>query len=308
MANSVTIRQLRAFIAVARQGSFTKAATAVRVSQPTLTMSVQALEESISLRLFDRDTRNVKLTEAGRQFLAIAERLVAEFDDAIEGARQKGAIVSGRVAVACLASVASSVLGPILRKFAAAHPGIVIRLLDGADRSIVERVYDRQADFGIGSRPIESAEIQFEALIKDLYYAVLPKGHRLASQKNVALQQLEASPFVAFKSGTGLRQILDAALSKVDCRINIACEVEQLTTVKALVEIGLGISAVPSFCIPAIQAENIVTRLIVDPNVEREIGIITRQGPSLPPAAERLRRMIRSGIRAVDSERKSARK
>src|SRR5690242_3747296 len=124
MQMNLSSRQLRAFVALAEERNFTRAAARTHLSQPAFSALIRSLEEALEQRLFDRSTRHVELTVEGREFETSARRILAEVDAALSGARDYAGRQRGRVAIALLPSLAAGWLPPVLSAFHAAHPGI----------------------------------------------------------------------------------------------------------------------------------------------------------------------------------------
>jgi LysR family transcriptional regulator, carnitine catabolism transcriptional activator len=120
---NVELRQLRAFIVVARFGSFTRAAELLNLSQPALTVQIRQLEQALGLKLFDRNTRTVELTRMGRDLLPVLTRLLGEVDQVVSSTREMATVKYGIVRVAALPSVAATLLPPLIARFRQRYPG-----------------------------------------------------------------------------------------------------------------------------------------------------------------------------------------
>src|SRR4051794_23553526 len=124
----INVRQLRSFVAVARLRSFTQAASALHVSQPTLTVQIKRLEASLGLKLFDRNPRSVALTRMGRELLPALERTLQDLDSVLSDARGDASEQRGVVRIAALPSFAAGVLPDVIGRFRAQHPGVTFAL------------------------------------------------------------------------------------------------------------------------------------------------------------------------------------
>jgi LysR family transcriptional regulator, carnitine catabolism transcriptional activator len=130
------LRQVRSFVVVARFSSFTRAADLLNLTQPALTVQIRQLEQSLGVKLFDRNTRAVELTRIGREMLPVLERLLGEFDAVVANAREMAELRYGTVRIAALPSVAATVLPPLIARFKERHPQIRVVLRD----SVGERI------------------------------------------------------------------------------------------------------------------------------------------------------------------------
>ena len=148
---NITLRHLRTFIIVARQGSFNLAAQELSRTQPAVTLAIKQLEEFVGIKLLERTTRSVAPTNEGENFLPIAERLVRDFDSAIYDLRATAERRVGHVSIAIVPSVATNLLPPIIKTFSNAYPGINLHLDDDSSRGVQQRVERNEVDFGVGS-------------------------------------------------------------------------------------------------------------------------------------------------------------
>ena len=140
MAMDVDLRHLQAFVAVARHGSFTRAAQAVHISQPTFTVQIRHLETSLGVRLVDRNTRTVQLTPIGRELAPVLERILRELDSALLNTRALSSRASGFVAIAALPTLSATVLPGIISEFRKEYPGIAIHLRDAVSIKVAGMV------------------------------------------------------------------------------------------------------------------------------------------------------------------------
>ena len=148
---NISLRQIRAFIVVARFSSFTRAADLLHLTQPALTVQIRQLEQALGVKLFDRNTRAVELTRIGRELLPVLERLLGEFDAVVVSTREIAAMRYGIVRIAALPSVAATVLPPLIARFKQHHPQIRVAVRDSVGGRINAMVREEIVDFGIGS-------------------------------------------------------------------------------------------------------------------------------------------------------------
>lgn len=290
---NVTLRHLRSFIEVARRGNFTRAAEALSVSQPALTITINQFEEGLGVKLFDRTTRRVRLTSEGAEFLPTAQRLIEDFDAAIAGMRDVAERRRGRVGLAALPSVAVRLLPRIVAHFSQAHPGIQIHLHDDNASGVELRVRRNEVDFGIGSLWAPNPELEFRVLITDSFGVVCRADHRLGRERGpIAWRAIADEPFLGLAADTGIRPLLDAAKTLPDNVRAPRYEVSNTATLEGMLKAGLGITALPALAMPADGASGLVFRPLQRPALRREIGLITRKGRSLSPAAQRLHDLI----------------
>ena len=285
---NISTRQLRAFLALAEQRSFTRAAALTHLSQPAFSALIRSLEEALEQRLFDRSTRHVEFTTEGRAFEVSARRVLAEFDGAIEGARDYAARRRGRVSIALLPSLAAGWLPQVLAEFNAACPGIELGVTDVLSEACIEQVRSGKADFALAATRADTPELRAELFCTDAFHLVCPAGHRLAKAKakDLRARDLADVPFIHLSRTSSVRQYLDAAVHPL--QMNTLMEVDQLATVMGMVRAGLGISVVPSLTLFHFQVSGIATRPLAWPGLTRRIYLVRRRDRSLSLAAQSL--------------------
>ena len=303
------LRHIEAFLAVARLGHFTRAAAALHVSQSALTVQIRQLEEALGLRLFDRNNRRVALTQAGRDLVAPFERISLDVAAVLRHARDLSAHRRGAVAVAALPSVASGVLPQALAALAASDQGIVVRVRDAVAGRVIELVKSGEVDFGVGCLVRPDPDIVDAHLVTDRLGAFVPAGHPLARGRGIRLRDLGAYPLILTGQDTSVRQILERTLADVRLPIQVAQEVTYMSTAIAMARAGAGVAILPEAA--ADDASGLHQVAIREPVLSRSIGILTRSGRSLSPAAQRLvealRRTVESGKRPAWQRRAAAR-
>ncbi|MEO7336632.1 MAG: LysR substrate-binding domain-containing protein [Caldimonas sp.] len=287
---NLSTRQLRAFIALAEQRSFTRAAALVFLSQPAFSALIRSLEAALAQRLFDRSTRHVDLTTEGRAFEVSARRVLAEFDGALAGARDFAARRRGRVSLALLPSLAAGWLPAVLAEFRAACPDIELDVADVLSEACIDHVRSGSADFAIAATRAETPELRAELFCSDGFHLVCPAGHALATAASLRPRDLAAFPFIHLSRTSSVRQYLDAAVHPL--RMNALMEVDQLATVMGMVRGGLGISVAPSLTLFHFAHPEIVTRPLPWSGLTRRIYLVRRRDRGLSLAAQSLHDLI----------------
>jgi DNA-binding transcriptional LysR family regulator len=289
----LSTRQLDAFLALAEQRNFTRAATQCHLSQPAFSALIRALEDDLGLRLFDRSTRHVDLTGEGQNFLESARRIRNEITAALAAVRDAATLQRGRVAVALLPSLAAGWLPGVLASYRAAYPGIEIDMADVLSEPCIERVASGKADFALAAIRADTPELQAEPFCSDDFHLVCPADHPLArSSKPIAPADLAAWPFIHLARTSSVRQYLEAALHPE--AMHTLMEVEQLATVMGMVRAGLGISVVPALTLFHFDQPGLVTRPLALPGLLRQIYLVRRRDRSLSVAAQALYTLVMS--------------
>jgi len=282
------IRHIAGFLAVARLASFTRAAAALGVSQPALTVQIRQLEDAFGVRLFDRNNRRVALTPAGRELRPALERVLLDFEAAAGYARDLAGQRRGTVTVAALPSIAAGLLPRAIRLLADRHHGITVRVRDVVAGRIIELVKSGEADFGIGSLVRPDPELAVEPMFADRLCAFAPADHRIARRRRVTLRELSAWPLILTSRDSSVRQLVERALEQLRLAPTVAHEATYMTTAIAMVKAGLGVAILPEEALRAQAPGGVRGILIERPVIRREICAIRMAGRSHSPAARTL--------------------
>ena len=283
---NVSTRQLRAFLALTEERSFTRAAAQTHLSQPAFSALIRSLEETLGLSLFHRSTRHVEPTAEGQEFEVSARRVLAEFDAAVLGVRDQVARRRGRVSIALLPSLAAGWLPQVLAGFRAQFPGIELEVSDVLSEPCIDAVRAGRADFALAATPADTPELRAELFCSDAFHLVCPSRHPLVVAGTVRPRDVAAYPFVHLSRTSSVRQYLDAALHPLQMRTLM--EVDQLATVMGMVRAGLGISIVPSLTLFHFQQPEVATRPLSWPGLTRHIYLVHRRDRGLSLAAQSL--------------------
>lgn len=291
---NLSIKHLRAFLALADQRNFTRAAQTCCLSQSAFSALIQGLEEDAGARFFDRNTRRVELTAEGKLFALSAARLLADFELAYSELRDHVHLRKGRVAVAALPSLAAGLLPNVLAGFHRRYPGIEIELFDGLSDACVALVQAGRVDFALASAESSRSGLQSEPFCADAFHVVCHCAHPLAHCPSVEPDELVDHPFIHLAKSTSIRQHLEQALFPL--RLSGILEVEHLATAAAMVAQGLGISVIPALALFQFQLPDIVIRPLNLPTLVRHIHVIRPQERSLSVAAGGLLEMLKDSM------------
>ncbi|MCG8295094.1 MULTISPECIES: LysR family transcriptional regulator [Pseudomonas] len=284
----MNVKQLRAFVTVAKYQSFAQAGEHLHVSQPALSLTIKALEDNLGGALLTRTTRSVSLTPEGEVLLPLARRLLADWDDTEELLRQRFTLQLGRVSVAAMPAFAGNLLPQSLKVFRQRYPKVNVTVHDVINEQVLELVRHRRVELGIGFEPERSEALRFHPLYMDRFVAVVPADSPLARQPQVRWQELLAQDFIALQRPSAVRLLLEQHLAANHGKLAVAFESHQLSTVGRMVASGLGVSAVPALCIEQMQELGARCVALVEPTIERRIGVIALSDHKLSKAAEAL--------------------
>lgn len=288
------LNDLQAFRAVVEKQGFRRAAESIRITQSALSRRIEKLESALGVKLFERTTRKVSLTNVGRAFLPQVERLLDDLDLALLSIGDGGANRRGTLTVACVPSAAYYFLPHAIRSFHAQYPLINIRLIDVSANEVSAAVASGEADFGVSFTGNLAPEIEFSPLLEEHYVVACRRDHPLSTLDTVTWAQACEHECITLDKSSGNRLVLDRALSGLQPGRKSVCEARHVTTVLGLVEAGLGIAVVPSIAMP-ISAHPILAKVtLVEPEVVRQMGVLKRRGRTLTPAALELEQRIRA--------------
>lgn len=280
----VSLKHLRAFVAVCDTLHFTKAARAMYLSQPALSALIRQLESELGVQLILRTTRAVEITPLGKDFVLTARRLLAEFDAALTDVRGVRALARGRVTIAVLPSLCGTLLPGVIAEFRQAHPQIEIHLRDLPGDDVVAAVLGKAVDFGLGFSQ-SSREIRAQPLLRDRLVALCARRFLPAGARELRWRDLSDQPLIATAHGTTIRSLMQSAALARGVSLQVAVEARQLSSVIACAAAGLGIAVLPSTGVPAQLPASLVQIPLVDPVVHREISLLTLAQGTLSPAA-----------------------
>lgn len=293
---NLSVKHLRAFLALTRHRNFTRAAESCHLSQSAFSALIQGLEDDAGARFFDRNTRRVEITAEGRLFEQSAARLLTDFESAYTELKDHVDLRRGRASVAALPSLAAGTLPKVLAAFHKRYPGIDIELLDGLSDTCISLVQSARVDFALASAGTTPPGLQTELLCSDTFHVVCHSSHPLANARTVLPVDLTKYPFIHLARSTSIRQHLEHALHPL--RLAGMMEVEHLATAAALVAQGLGISVIPSLALFQFQLPEIVVRPLKLPELVRHIHIIRPEGRTPSVAASALLEMVRASFRS----------
>lgn len=282
---NTSLRQLRAFLAVAECGQFTRAAHELDLSQSSLSATIRELEQSLNVRLFDRHTRMLQLTKAGSEFLPVVRRLVQELDDVVGTMRSHATLERGRVIVAAPGLQSALWLPDEIAAFSGQHPSIQVVLHDVPEREVTGLVQSGAADIGLVTTPRLPSDLRAQPFETDSFGAVVRPEDPLAKKKVLQWRDLDSIDLVGLVAGSPMRQALDEALLTHNIRLTYAYEVSQPLTMVGLVRAGLGTALVTSLMHPLAKWMGLELRPLMEPTVSRELMLIHSRERSLSPAA-----------------------
>ena len=249
--------------------------------------------------LFERNTRTVSLSPAGRAFLPRARAALGEFDAAIRAVQDEARTRAGLLPLASLRTVAAHLLPRIIRDFRIRFPAIHLRVTECGAEQVLDEVRGGVAEFGFTFRQGHEHGLTFDAIAEDPYCLIVPLGDALAAREEIAWRELRSTTLITAGRRSGNMRILEEALAGQDWRPESPTEVDHLTTSIGLVEAGLGIAVVPRSAVPPGSHAGLVTRKLVEPVVSRTLGLFRRRDERLSGAGAEFLRTTRRIARHI---------
>jgi DNA-binding transcriptional LysR family regulator len=289
MPMDISLRHMRTFLAIAEHRSFTRAAHALRRSQPTVTETLRELEEALGVRLLARTTRSVGLTGEGEAFAEMSARVLRDVDGLIADMRALANLERGRVRVVAAPSVATLVLPRPFAAFAGRYPGVRLSLADVTSREAERQLLEGQADIAFTSRWSARTDLAFSPMLRDRFGVVCPPSHRLARGEGpIPWSELADERCVGLIDATGIRAILREGPTLPASVTNPFYEAATTTSLEMMVAEGLGVAVLPALAARRPPLDSLIFRPLVRPVSHRDIGCIWRADRKLRPAEARL--------------------
>ncbi|MGU1728803.1 LysR substrate-binding domain-containing protein [Pseudomonas aeruginosa] len=282
------LRHLRYFIAVAEELHFGRAAERLGISQPPLSQQIQALEEEIGARLFERTNRRVELTDAGRLFLDESRQVLAQVDKAVLLARRAHLGELGELKIGFTSSAPfTSTIPSSIHAFRKAYPDVHLDLQEMSSRQVLKALLEESLQVGV-IRPLALPDaVHWVELFREPLVAVLRADHPLAagSEDGLAIAALAEEPFVFFPRsyGTGLYDQVIALTRQAGFSPRIAQEASEAMAIIGLVSAGLGVSILPA-SFRRTRVDGVVYRTLSDPEATTAVWLVRRQNEGSPLA------------------------
>jgi len=268
------IHQLRYFVAVADEGSFSRAAAKVRVAQPSLSQQIRKLEAEVGQPLFDRLPRSVVLTEAGRCLIDYARQILASIGDARRCVDELKSEIAGGLSVGAIPTIAPYVLPELIGKFQKHYPEVTLEIVEDVTDGITRRVEAGELDVALASTCQQSPTLRRESLGNEPLLALVPKGHPLAKKTLVTLDDLKSQRFLLLHEMHCLSQQVNHLLAVRRLRPEVALAGSQLGTIANMVAAAIGVSIVPKMMVKHQATPGCVSLPFAPPVPERELNLL----------------------------------
>jgi len=288
----VELHQLRYFLAVFREGTFSRAAETLSLAQPSLSEQIRKLESELGSDLFERTSRRLIPTPAAEALRPYAERMLADMVEARARVHDVAALQGGRVRLGVLPSLGAHLMPDAIADFQRRYPSVEMQLVEGvASRTLAMMVEAGEIDIAVVRLEEPAPALNASLLLRDPMLALVPPDHPLAGRRRVWLSDLADEPFLTLKPGYGLRTLMLRLLEQAGIHPRIVLEVSQLDFLRGLVQAGMGVTVLPELACSF--GEDTRVR-IADRGSERELYLVSRAGSAPTPAVRAFTDIVRA--------------
>ena len=296
---NATLKQLRAFLAVARTGSFTLAAESLYVTQSALSGLIKELEQALGARLIDRSTRRVSLTDIGERLHPMLDGVINDLDSVLQQVHDHRAMKKGLVRIAASQLLASTLVPDLIAAYQAEHPSIDVKLIDTPAAAVMARVFAGEAELGIGPEREPNSDITSTRLFDGPFMAVFPHEHPLGKRKRLRWKDLAPYSVITLQGQFTERLLQDLRSGAPDLVFAPATEVAYMSTALSMVKAGLGVALCIPYAAALIEVYGLRMSPLGGPEVRRSFDVFTLRGRTLSPAADSFLHFIGPRIRAM---------
>jgi LysR family cyn operon transcriptional activator len=303
----VELGPLRSFLVLARERNVTRAAEVLHLTQPAVSNQLARLERELG-RLFDRTSKGLLLTPAGRLFHGYVEQALGRLDDGEAALAELAGLERGSLAVGGGATATTYLLPSLLGRFHAEHPAIRLFVREQGSQSVVEAVLSGELDLGVVTLPVEThagggarlevGRLEIERWLEDELLLIVPPGHALAKRRRYRWRDLDGQPVVLFEAGTAVRALIDRRLASAGIDVEIVMELRSIESIKQMVAQGIGAAFVSSFALGPQQRGLRCS----EGRLARELALVYRADRTLSESAraflELLRQVEPAGVQA----------
>jgi DNA-binding transcriptional LysR family regulator len=294
-------KQLKAFVAMVKLGSLTRAAESLYLSQPTISLQLQALERELGASLVERRRRRINLTDAGEALYELARPLVEGWDtlDRDFQTRVKG-LQGGRLTIAAGTSTIQYLLPELVRRYRERYPAVHLQLANVTGKDGLAMLRADEADFAVGSMLDVPNDIAWEPVHHYDPMLIMPLDHPLAAKEKIVLEDLSAYGLILPPQRLSTYRLVDLVFQQRQVPYHVAIEVGGWDVIKEYVAMGLGISIVTGICITRDDASRLAVRNMKQYFPQRSYGVVIRKGKFLSTEARAFVDLIRPGLLTRD--------
>ncbi len=273
--------QVECFLAVARLGNLSRAAEEMFLTQPTLTARLKALEEEVGAQLFVRTSRGMRLTDAGREFLPYAERVVGSFREGKRAVEELSGASGGRLVLGASPGVGTYALPGLLERFVAAYPKVSVSVRTGHSEEILEMVLSEEVQLGL-TREMRHPEVESLHLYEDELVLVVDPAHRFTARGSASLAEVGEETLILFDKESSYTEQTHALFRNAGIRELKTMEVDNIEAAKRMVEHRLGVAFLPRSAIVRSVSVGNLAMIHVEENPEMSRSIVALKRRDVP--------------------------
>jgi DNA-binding transcriptional LysR family regulator len=294
----IDFRHLETFCRVAKLKSFSKAAEDLFLTQPTVSGHILSLEQSLSLRLFDRTSREVRLTKAGEVFLEYASKILSFRKDLLNALSEFSQGIRGELSLGASTIPGEYLLPKFMGDFKKEHPHFIISLKIADTKEIIQYVLQDNVEFGIIGAKLNHPSLHYEKYEEDEIIVVAPSDHPLTRKKRVNVEELLKEPWIIREEGSGTQIAVEKALRKKGKSLkqfNVVMEMGSTSSVKEGVKAKLGLAFISGRATEEELNQGFLSRIDVEgiETISRQIYIVSHRGRTLSPIGMEFLRFLK---------------
>jgi DNA-binding transcriptional LysR family regulator len=292
------IRQLRAFVSIAQEKTFTAAAKLVNVTQAAISMQIRQLEDEMGIPLFTRTPRRVILTEAGELLLGRARKILREHDTALMEVAELAGAEYGRLRIGSASAMFATLQLPdILQKLKEKFPNAEVTVVSGTSAVLVEKISHGEIDAAFVSLPVEAANIQTELLFSDEIVAIAHPKHALAKQKVISAATLAGEQLIMGERGGNTRRLIDDFFLQTGVKPNIVMELSRQSAINLMVEKNMGVGIAGAKAVAEeVKLGKFILWWIEGAQINWDLGLARLRGGYFSPIAHEFTKLCRESF------------
>lgn len=301
MQRHITLKQFRYFLAVSETASVAAAARMINIAQSAVTKSIQELEDSLGVKLFERTAKGMVLTQDGHRFQASARKVISAVAEAGQLGRGKPEELTGSLTIGVTSLVAGYYLADLFARFQRSHPSVTISVVEDAPQFLEHLLINGEVDLAImvSNALGEPQALEVEALTRSPNRVWMASGHELAEKAELTLQECAAHPLVVLEADR-VENVLNALWSRHGLHPPVLMRSTSLEAVRSLVGIGAGIALLPDFLYRpwTLDAEHVEARSLRDATPNIDVGLVWRRGSRSRPVVTEFIQLAREQSRS----------
>ena len=292
------LEHLRFFHAVAENGSFTRAAAELLLTQPAVSSQIARLEEELGQKLFERRGKSVQLSRAGEILYSQSRKIFQQLREARTILEDLKNLEAGRLELGTVDVMSIYVLPRIFREFNQRFPRVEISISVDNSANICDSVQEGVLDLGFVTLPVENRNLVSFPVFTDIMRVIAPPTHPLAGRPRVSLEELTRTTLIIYKRNSVTRSLIEQVFAEAGLELAPDMEIDRPEAMKKLVEVGLGVSIIPEMSIRReLEEGSLVTLNTGDVRFERQLGLVCRRGQFFSPSAAAFLEIVRAALK-----------